>query len=182
RTKPEATSYYEIFAGIDKQKAWEDPANRDATARMLRSFICPAHPSFTEQPVPGPAYYVGIAGFGANAAELPLDDPNCGIFGYDRTITPNDVTRGLSETMMASETSRDNGPWAQGGYATVRGLNPGDLPFTGPGRPLGGLHSGITNILHADASVQTFSDKGSADVFADMVTLKPRLNEPPKQR
>src|SRR5262249_46263013 len=100
---------------------------------------------------------------------------------YDRTITPEDVTRGLSATMIVCETAWRNGPWAQGGFATVRGLDPDDLPYTGSGRPFGGLHPGITNLLHADGSVQEFSDKGSADLFAAKATLQPGVTEAPNR-
>src|SRR5207249_10035637 len=72
KTQRQTSAYFEINADIDRNKSWDDPANRDATSQLLPYFICPAHPSFTEEPSPGPTYYVGIAGFGANAAELPL--------------------------------------------------------------------------------------------------------------
>src|SRR5262249_23252948 len=148
----EATPFFDAYAGIDPNKAWNAPANHDATAQYLRVFVCPAHPFFDEEPSPGPTYYVGIAGIGANAADLSLSDPNCSFFGYDRKIMPSDVPRGVSYTMMTAETAWRNGPWAQGGFATVRGLDSSDVPYTGQGRPFGGLHSRITNILFADAS------------------------------
>src|SRR6516162_6973703 len=94
----ESTSLFDIYDKINRTKAWDDPANREATTRYLRVFVCPGHPSFNEEPSPGPTYYMGIAGLGTNAAELPRGDPKCGFFGSDRTITPDDVTRGLSAT------------------------------------------------------------------------------------
>jgi hypothetical protein len=181
KTPRESTAYFDVVAGIDNRKAWDASVNHDATTRILHCFICPGHPPFAQEPVPGPTYYIGVAGLGSNAAELPLSDRNCGFFGYNRVITPGDVTRGLSETMLGCETSWHNGPWAQGGDATVRCVDTDNLPYTGPGRPWGGLHGGITNILHADGAVQAFRDTGSADVFADQVTLKPNLDEPPKR-
>src|SRR5262249_48695183 len=166
RSSREATSYFSVHAGIDQNKAWDDSVNREATAQYLRVFVCPAHPFFDEEPSPGPTYYVGIAGVGANAADLLLSDPNCGFFGYERSVTPNKVPRGESYTMMATETAWHNGPWAQGGIATVRGLDSNDLPYTGQGRQFGGLHPRVTNILYADASVQAFRSDGPADQFA----------------
>jgi len=177
KVRPQDTSHFDVYSNIDISRAWDAPANRDATARPLGQFICPSHPAFTEDPSPGPTYYVGISGIGADAANLPPEVRNCGFLGYDRKLTQADVTRGLSNTMIACETTWRNGPWAQGGFATVRGLDPKDLPYTGPGRPFGGLHPGVTNILHADASVRAFDDRGSASVFADAATIRVEAEE-----
>lgn len=194
KTNREATPFFSVNAGIDRDQAWDALANREATARYLRVFVCPAHPFFDEEPSPGPTYYVGIAGIGTSAAEFPLSDSNRGIFGYDRVITPNDVKfgflgfaftkpndvpRGLSYTMMVCETAGQPGPWAQGGFATVRGLDPNDLPYTGPSRSFGGLHPDITNLLMADGSVQVFRDSGAASEFAAKATLKPEAAHMP---
>src|SRR5262249_38939399 len=77
----EKSFYYPIAKGIDRTKAWDDEANGEATHRIVRSFLCPGHPRFGEEPPPGHTHYIGIAGLGANAAELPLADANCGFFG-----------------------------------------------------------------------------------------------------
>jgi hypothetical protein len=165
----ERSSYYSVEHGIDRAKAWSDASNRAATSRTLRAFQCPGDRHFGED---NRTAYIGIAGLGANAAELPISDPNCGFFGYDRAITKDDVTAGLSYTMMVTETAWDNGPWAQGRFATVRGLDPADQPYTGQGRPFGGLHPGIVNILHADGAVYPFRDDAPSEQFAQMATLK----------
>jgi hypothetical protein len=180
KVRRQDTSFFDVYSNIDLARSWDGTANRDATARPLGQFICPSHPAFTEELSPGPTYYVGIAGNGANAAELPLENRNCGFFGFDRTIAARDVTRGLSNTMIACETAWRNGPWAQGGFATARGLDPKDLPYTGPGRPFGGLHPGVTNILRADATVQAFDDRGSPTVFAAGATIKVEATEEPQ--
>jgi hypothetical protein len=165
----ERSSYYPVQQGIDRAKAWSDEANRAATSSTIRAFQCPGDRHFGED---NRTAYVGIAGLGANAAELPLTDPHCGFFGYNRTITKDDVVAGLSYTMMATETAWQNGPWAQGGFATVRGLDPADQPYTGVGRPFGGLHPGIVNILYADGGVRPFRDDAPSEQFAQMATLK----------
>jgi hypothetical protein len=165
----ESSSYFPVQHGIDRGKAWNDDANRAATDRIVRVFQCRGDRYFGED---SRTAYIGIAGLGANVAELPLSDPNCGFFGYDRTITKDDVTAGLSYTMIAAETAWQNGPWAQGGFATVRGLDPADQPYTGPGRPFGGLHPGIVNILYADGTVRPFRDDAPSEQFAQMATLK----------
>ena len=42
--------------------------------------------------------------------------------------------------MMVIETTRDNGPWAQGGSATVRGIDPEADPLIGAGGAYGLIH------------------------------------------
>jgi prepilin-type processing-associated H-X9-DG protein len=172
RMSRENTKYFPIDSGIDRSKSWSDPANREATSSLIRALICPGHPAFEEDPSPGPTYYVGIAGLGADAASLPADDIKCGLLGYDRVTTPNEITRGESYTMLACETAYRPGPWAQGGFDTVRGVDPTDFPFTGSGRPFGGIHPGVANLLMADGSVQVFRDDGLPKTFADMATFK----------
>ena len=84
---------------------------------------------------------------GRDAAELPRGDPLAGIFGYDRIVRREDLTAGATQTLLATETARDNGPWTAGGSPTVRGLDPTDAPYIGPGRPFGGMHPHGLNIL-----------------------------------
>jgi prepilin-type processing-associated H-X9-DG protein len=168
----EKSFYYPIAEGIDRTKAWDDEANRQATERIVRAFLCPGHPRFGEEPPPGPTHYLGVAGLGANAAELPLTDPNCGFFGYDRKIMPDDITAGISYTMLATETGWHNGPWARGGYATVRGLDPAEELFAGKGIPFGGLHPGIVNMLFVDGRVEHFNTSAPPDQFTKWATLR----------
>jgi hypothetical protein len=159
------------WEGIDRTKAWDDEANRPATSRLLHAFLCPAHPAFREEPTTGPTYYVGIAGLGRKAAELPASDPASGMFGYDRTISPADLNAGASYTMLITETAWCNGPWAAGGFATVRGLDPQKIPYLGKNRPFGGLHPHIVNILYADSTVRPFAEDASASEFARLATI-----------
>jgi len=180
KVAPQSTSFFGVYARINLAQAWDAPGNREATAQLLRVFLCPNHPAFDEEPSPAPTYYVGIAGIGPNAAELPVTNPHCGFFGYDRRITPGDVPRGLSYTMIVSETSWQNGPWAQGGFSTIRGLDPNETPYTGRGRPFGGLHPGVVNVLFADGAVlqPPFADPAPPEQFAKWATLTAEPDEP----
>src|SRR5262249_52604019 len=100
RTSRENSKYFPIDSGIDRSKGWSDRANREATSSSIRALIRPGHPAFEEEPALGPTYYVDIAGLGTDSAPLPAGDTKCGIFGYDRVTTPNEITRGESYTML----------------------------------------------------------------------------------
>jgi prepilin-type processing-associated H-X9-DG protein len=155
----------QIFQRINFGEAWDADANRAAVETRLRVCLCPSwsDPSARNS---AKTTYVGIAGVGRNAATIPdfhppllaPKDPNVGIFGYDRWTRRGDVTAGLGYTMMVVETMRENGPWAQGGQATVRGIDPDDNPPIGFGRPFGGLHPGGVHVLFADGSVRFEND------------------------
>jgi prepilin-type processing-associated H-X9-DG protein len=86
-------------------------------------------------------------------------------------ISRNDVVRGTSYTMMATETEQDNGPWAEGGTATVRGLDPECADYAGKGRPFGGLHRDLLNVLWVDGSVRPVPDTIAPTVFRAQATL-----------
>ena len=56
------------------------------------------------------------------------------MFGYDRQTTIADIKDGLGTTMLIAESGRVSGSWLAGGSATVRGLDPAEQPYLGPGR------------------------------------------------
>jgi hypothetical protein len=155
----------QLYGQIHFQQAWDAEVNRAATTTRLPVCVCP---SDGDPAARSSAWttYVGIAGVGRDAASIPdfhppamvAKDPNAGIFGYDRWTTRDDVTAGLSKRLMVVETMRDNGPWAQGGPATVRGIDPEDNPPIGYGRPFGGQHRRGAYVLYADGQAEFVHD------------------------
>jgi hypothetical protein len=144
----------------------------------LDCFICPANASRTQPPLPGPTHYVGIAGLGEDAAELPLSHPRAGFFGYDRKLKLDDLRAGGANTLAIAEVT-EGGPWTAGGPATVRGVSD-DTPCLGEGGQFAGMHNGgsfpwskqvLTNVLFADASVRPLSATISPTVFRGLVAI-----------
>jgi hypothetical protein len=180
----------EILDDLDFRQPWNGEHNREATAKYLKFCICPCTLD------PGAAKkgawtnYVGIAGVGRDAPLIsdfhpPLlvpKDANAGLFGYDRFTTRADITGGLTRTLMVVETSRDLGPWAQGGPSTVRGIDPDDNPPIGPGRPFGGLHPGGVYVLMAGGSMEKKRNDTKPELWQDLARVS-RANvqapEPP---
>ena len=136
----------------------------------IATFVCPANYSGTPPNTPGPTHYVGMAGLGVDAARLPLNDPNAGLFGYDRQATLGD-TKGLAYTILMIETESETGPWSAGGPPTVRGLDPNGPPYLGSGRQFGGNHRGGGFALFADLSVQFVNETITAETFEGMCTI-----------
>lgn len=154
----DSSRFGKLYERIDRQKAWDDPANAEAVNEVLSRLLCPARRGALTEDEPGLTDYVGIAGLGARAAELPLSSPDAGAFGYDRIPREKDVKDIGSTTLVAAETRLDVGPWAAGGRPTVRGFDPVAQPYFGPAGQFGGLHRGVTNVLFLDGSVQPAAD------------------------
>ncbi len=93
------------------------------------------------------------------------------MFGYDRKTTLADIKDGAATTMMLAESGRVIGSWLQGGPATVRGLDPTNAPYIGPGRQFGGLHDGVAVIAMADGSVRVVSESIHPELFQAMSTI-----------
>jgi prepilin-type processing-associated H-X9-DG protein len=150
---------------LEKSQPWDSPENERIAARRTWGLRCPdAAPA--PRSGPAPTHYIGIAGLGTDSAFLPNGHPRAGVFGYERRTTLADITDGASSTMIVAESARVRGSWLAGGPATVRGLDSAELPYIGPGRQFGGIHSSGTNIGFADGSVRFVSD-----------TINPRILE-----
>lgn len=167
-------SLYEKF---DLREGWEAEVNRQAVHTPVQGLRCPSYEGEPAQDSSALTEYVGIAGVGENAAQLPVADSLAGVFGYDRKTTVQDVTRGVGYTMMATETALENGPWAAGGEATVRGLSPAQKPYIGRGRPFGGLHRGGLNVLYVDGKVEFVTEHVNPKLFEDGAKIHERVEE-----
>ena len=158
---------------LDREKAWDDPANAKAAATPVRLFQAPAAPNY--DPL-GSAitHFVGIGGVGADAVGLSRDDPRAGMFGHDRGVRPSEVTRGLSYTLLVLETAHENGPWIAGDFPTARGVGAATDSLLGPGLPVGGVERGYTQALWADGSVRALRDGTPGDVLRAHATFRER--------
>jgi Protein of unknown function (DUF1559) len=113
--------------------------------------------------------YVGVAGLGSDAAELPASDPRAGLFGYRRQVSAKMVTGGLSNTIALLEVDGRLGAWAAGGDSTVRGLS--QKPYiNGPDHFGSGRGDGLFAAM-ADGSVRFFSESTDPAVLEQMVTI-----------
>jgi Protein of unknown function (DUF1559) len=171
-----------LYRGIDRTKSWNDAENLGAAATLVPQFLNPSYGANTwwihyptlAQPVAA-THYVGIAGIGADAAEYSANDAATakkrGIFGYDRTTRLQDITDGVSNTiMMAQVPPTHKRPWLAGGGSTVEGVLEKDSirPFVSP-QPDGKRG---TLVVMADGSVRFISDNISDDVFKALCTIQ----------
>jgi Protein of unknown function (DUF1559) len=156
---------------MNRNKPWDIEEKFSITKGPMPVYLCPANLNREDSAGFGLSHYVGVAGVGADAARLPKDDPAAGFFGYDRAIKRSDIKDGDSTTLAAIETTRDNGPWAAGGPATVRGLEPNRLPYVGRDAQFGSLHRGTTVALFADGSVRYVHNSIDPRIFEALATI-----------
>lgn len=170
---------------LDKTKAWDSPENCPPRGKVINCndltvahdehvwgevevFLCPINPKRKEPSMPSLTHYIGIAGIGENAGELPVFDPSAGLFGFDRKVTLEDLKHGQATTIAMAETL-DGAPWTAGGQATIRGLY--QAPYMGAGGQFSSNHGAGTNVLFADGSVRVFTSAASAQMLHAMATL-----------
>jgi prepilin-type N-terminal cleavage/methylation domain-containing protein len=169
-----------LYSALDRAAPWDAPANAAAVKGWRPAlFQCPSAPTTGSDAALTTS--IGVAGLGADAAELPADDPRAGVFGYDRRIKLNEIRDGASNTALVMETTADLGPWLRGGPTTVRGVT--------PDAPPGGLHVGDrnyfwedrpsgSNVALADGSVRFLRDPTAPAVWAALATVAGREELP----
>ncbi|MFN0056353.1 MAG: DUF1559 domain-containing protein [Planctomycetales bacterium] len=140
---------------VDWNLPWNDRANEPFVRRRLPEFQNPAVPQLTGSDGYPATHFVGVAGFGADAAQLESGHPRAGIFGDDRRTRLADLRDGASQTWMVLGAQERIGSWGAGGFPTVRALTA--PPFvSGPD----GLGTGAADsmlVLLADGRVQSVS-------------------------
>lgn len=106
---------------LNLARSWQDPANQAVTRQVLPEALNPAFaPRRTSSGYPV-AHYVGIAGVGADAAELAADDPRAGVFGAQPRRV-DQVKDGTASTIAVMGVRQEWGPWSAGGPSTARSL------------------------------------------------------------
>lgn len=142
-----------LYRCIDRAGRWDAAVHAPAVQESLNAFRCP---DWVRESAPELACltpYLGVAGLGADAPSLLAGDHRAGVFGYDRRTALAQVADGEATTLLILESARANGPWAQGGPSTVRGLDSTDRPHLGTGRPFGGTHFAENGLFRRGASV-----------------------------
>ena len=144
--------------------AWDSKENAEWANVSVPTF---RHPSMTSF-VPGQTDYVGIAGIGEDAAELPVEHKRAGIFGYNRKTRIRNITDGTSNTVMITESTDGDIPWAAGGR-TLKSLT--QEPYINGPDGIGGPSPGGCNVLFADGSVRFLSEDIDPEVMRRLAAM-----------
>ncbi len=166
-----------LYKKLNPKWPLSHPENAKLNHAVIPEFLNPADPRLQWSGVPyadmGLTHFVGMSGVeseeGPLAATLDRNDPKAGIFGYNQIATPDQITDGLSSTIMMIGSGELASPWAVGGGATIRGARPNSFaPKTGFGSA-GGPKAGAY-VLFADGSVRFVSAEIDQQVFNAMST------------
>ena len=141
-------------------------ANLELAQTPWIHYICPE----PERPIQPITNYIAISGIGPNSAAQPEETPGIGFMGNDRKTSFKDIKDGTSNTIAIMETRFEVGPWARGGFSTLRGYDPNDLPITGEGRPFGG-HTNGTYVAFVDGSVRFLTNSLVPQMLANAITI-----------
>jgi Protein of unknown function (DUF1559) len=160
----------ELFDALNMSEPWYGETNVQTACTRIGVLNCPNCNGVTSGGLSA-THYIGIAGLGTDAPILPKGHTRAGFFGYDRRITLADIKDGASQTMVLAESERVAGSWLAGGPATVRGLDPAEQPYIGPGRQFGGLHDRIVNVAFADGSIRGISASVAPRIFEAFSTI-----------
>jgi prepilin-type processing-associated H-X9-DG protein len=182
---------------FDRNKSWDAPENCPPPYRVpifhkdggehveiqripeARYFVCPGAAIRINPIQASITDYLGVAGVGEDAADLPVSDPRAGVFGNDRTVKIGQLGNGPS-TLLVLE-APDGGPWTAGGRATIRPLVPDGSPYLGLGGQFAGNHPQgwppsrnqlATNALFADGSVRALAPSMSPKVLEAHARLR----------
>lgn len=159
-----------LYDRFDREEGWKSEANSRFSSVVIPTLVHPSNPQ-QQQLVNGfgTTSYLGMAGVGANAPNLPVNDPKAGMFGYNRKTRFQDVRDGLSNTIMVGE-AEDPQPWAAGGEATIRPLT--QQPYINGGNGFGSRSAGGANFLLGDGSVRFISENIDPDVMEALSTIR----------
>lgn len=157
-----------LYGQLDFNAKWSAEENKVVFSTEISSYL---HPSVTETSADGYAltHYVGLAGLGEKGPTLPVDNPNAGFFGYNRSTRMRDILDGTANTAAVSEASADFGPWGAGGKATLRSLT--EKPYINGPDGIGSTAPEGCNIMFADGSVRFVSKDVDPTVLEGLMTI-----------
>ena len=152
--------------------------NLQAGGTVIPEFLNPldSRQKWQGYPLDGLAltHFVGMSGVedarNVVAAKLPRSDPRAGIFGYDEVARAEQITDGLSQTIMVVGGGELASPWLLGGGGTIRGAREPLFDNTS-GLTMKGLPGGGTLAIMADGSVRHIHPNIDPALFKAMCTI-----------
>jgi len=158
---------------------WNAPVNDEFVRRRIPAFTNPLIPVMSGDDHYPATHFVGVSGVGVDAADLPRRHPRAGIFSASQVTRREDVTDGMSNTMLVAGVQSELGSWARPGTASIRSFT--REPYLHGPDGFGTGHPNQMFVLMADGSVKTLSAQTEAVVvrrmaaMADGIALDPHV-------
>jgi uncharacterized protein DUF1559 len=163
-----------LYGQIARDKTWDAEENRFAALTYIPPYQCPQYLDAPRTNTLSPTNYIGITGLGADSADLPLDDPRAGCFGFERVVTLEDITSlgGTTNLLAILETTRTSESWTTGGQATARGMVFDGEPVIGNGALFGEFgHNGAHGAM-ANGTVRFFASSTDRGLLKRISTIQ----------
>jgi prepilin-type processing-associated H-X9-DG protein len=155
-----------LYRQFDLERGYT--GNLTAAETAIRTFRCPASKDVgTGDAV---THYVALSGIGRDAATRAAGAAGNGFMGYDRRTSSDMITDGTANTIALMETRSGLGPWARGGWSTLRGFDPTGPSLQGDQPPFGGHPNGMHAAM-ADGSVRFLPSSIDPKRLAAAVTI-----------
>ncbi|HEV3302045.1 MAG TPA: DUF1559 domain-containing protein [Planctomycetaceae bacterium] len=159
-------------------ESWRSQRNERFVRQRIPEFLNPSIDRLTGPENYPTTHFAGVAGVGADAADLPVDHPRAGIFGNTRSTRMEDIRDGASNTLMVVGVTGDLGSWAAAGKPTVRAFT--REPYVNGPDGIGTGSPDRMMVLKADGSVQEFSSKTDPRILRRMAAMADGLPLDPK--
>lgn len=157
----------EYFDRIDQKAAWNADVNKEPLSAAIGVFQNPLQTNTGSGPY-GKTDYVGIAGWGEEAPNAPVTDPNAGMFGYGRKTRLSDVIDGNSNTIMISESTGSTN-WGEGGRATIRAFTA--APYLNGPDGIGSPTGRDVNMVFGNGHVRSINSEIDPNVLKAISTI-----------
>ncbi len=150
-------------------ESWRSTRNDRFVRQQIPEFLNPSIPKVTGAENYPTTHFAGVAGVGADAADLPIGNPRAGIFGNGRSTRLQDIRDGASNTLMVVGVTGDLGSWAASGTPSVRAFT--REPYVNGPDGIGTGSPDRMLVLKADGSVQEFSAKTDPRILRRMAAM-----------
>jgi hypothetical protein len=162
----------------NRSESWRSPSNDRFVRQQIPEFLNPSINRVTGAGNYPTTHFAGVAGVGADAADLPKSHPRAGIFGNARSTRIEDIRDGASNTLMVVGVTGDLGSWAAAGTPTVRALT--REPYVNGPDGIGTGSPDRMIVLKADGSTQELSAKTDPRILRRMAAMADGLPLDPK--
>jgi len=159
-------------------ESWRSQRNERFVRQRVPEFLNPSIDKLTGAENYPATHFAGVAGVGADAADLPIGHPRAGIFGNNRTTRMEDIRDGASNTAMVVGVTGELGSWAAAGKPTVRAFT--QEPYVNGPDGIGTGSPDRMMVLMADGSVREISAKIDPRIVRRMAAMADGLPLDPK--
>lgn len=151
-----------VYRNIDMNEPWDASVNKPGFSHSIPAFLVGGVDETHNASGYGLSHFAGVGGqVEVNGGHTA----NVGIFDRSSQVTRQDITDGLSQTLVAGEIPEGYRPWGEpGNWRDIgAGLNQDTTSF-GNAQRTGAM------FLKADGSVQFFSNRVSAEILKSLST------------